>query len=269
MNTTTTAVQTAQTQQPVQAVKQTLNTMLGSELVKKRFFEILGKKSAGFISSILSVVKNNDMLTKADPASVLNSAVIAATLDLTINPNLGYAYIVPYKGAAAFQMGYKGYVQLAMRTGQYKTINAVEVHEGDIVSENPFTGEYEFDKVLHRDAPVIGYMAYFKLLNGFEKYMYMSSEELKQHGMKYSQTYKRGGGLWATEFDAMAKKTVLKLLLSKYGILSIEMQTAVQIDQAVLKGDLIENGIEDVQPEYVDNNPEEQRAAAIEESVKL
>lgn len=268
MNTTTTAVQTAQTQQPVQAVKQTLNTMLGSELVKKRFFEILGKKSAGFISSILSVVKNNDMLTKADPASVLNSAVIAATLDLPINPNLGYAYIVPYKGAAAFQMGYKGYVQLAMRTGQYKTINAVEVHEGDIVSENQFTGEYEFDKTIHRDAPVIGYMAYFKLLNGFEKYLYMSKEELQQHGLKYSQTYKRGGGLWATEFDSMAKKTVLKLLLSKYGILSIEMQTATITDQATVKGNLIEEGIEDVQVDYIDNTADSKQEA-IEGNLKL
>ena len=114
---------------------------------------------------------------------------------------------------------------------------------------NRFTGEYEFgDKTSDK---VIGYMAYFKLINGFEKYFYMTREEAERHGKKYSQTFKRGTGLWSTEFDTMSKKTVLKMLLSKFGILSIEMQRAVEFDQSIVHGDI--NNIEDATPEYVDN----------------
>lgn len=229
----------------------TLKSMLGSENVKARFQEILGKKAPGFISSILSVANSNSLLQKADPKTVMNSAVIAATLDLPINPNLGFAYIVPFGGQAQFQLGYKGFVQLAMRSGQYKTINVREVFEGEIVSENKFTGEYEFGEKTSDN--IVGYMSYFKLVNGFEKFLYMSKEELEKHGKKYSQTYKRGSGLWATDFDAMAKKTCLKQLLSKYGILSIEMQRAQTFDQAVVKNDLIEDNVDEAEVEYVDN----------------
>lgn len=229
----------------------TLKSMLGSENVKARFQEILGKKAPGFISSILSVANSNSLLQKADPKTVMNSAVIAATLDLPINPNLGFAYIVPFGGQAQFQLGYKGFVQLAMRSGQYKTINVREVFEGEIVSENKFTGEYEFGEKTSDN--IVGYMSYFKLVNGFEKFLYMSKEELEKHGKKYSQTYKRGSGLWATDFDAMAKKTCLKQLLSKYGILSIEMQRAQTFDQAVVKNDLIEDNVDEAEVEYVDS----------------
>lgn len=145
----------------------------------------------------------------------------------------------------------KGFVQLAMRSGQYKTINCREVYEGEIVSENKFTGDYEFGQAT--SDKVVGYMAYFKLLNGFEKYLYMSREELEKHGKKYSQTYKRGGGLWSTDFESMARKTCLKQLLSKYGILSIEMQRAQTFDQAVVKNDLIEENVDEAEVEYVDN----------------
>lgn len=181
-----------------------LKNMLAGESVKQRFKEILGQKAPGFISSILSVTNSNALLQKADPASIMNAAVIAATLDLPINGSLGFAYIVPYGGQAQFQIGYKGLVQLAMRSGQYKTINVSEVYEGEIKNVNRFTGEYEFgDKTSDK---VIGYMAYFKLINGFEKYFYMTREEAERHGKKYSQTFKRGTGLWSTEFDTMSKK---------------------------------------------------------------
>lgn len=226
-----------------------LKNMLAGESVKQRFKEILGQKAPGFISSILSVTNSNALLQKADPASIMNAAVIAATLDLPINGSLGFAYIVPYGGKAQFQIGYKGLVQLAMRSGQYKIINVSEVYEGEIKNVNRFTGEYEFgDKTSDK---VIGYMAYFKLINGFEKYFYMTREEAERHGKKYSQTFKRGTGLWSTEFDTMSKKTVLKMLLSKFGILSIEMQRAVEFDQSIVHGDI--NNIEDATPEYVDN----------------
>ena len=244
----------------------TLKSMLGNDNVKARFQEILGKKAPGFISSILSVANSNTLLQKADPKTVMNAAVIAATLDLPINPSLGFAYIVPFGGQAQFQLGYKGFVQLAMRSGQYKTINVREVYEGEIVSENKFTGEYEFGEKTSNN--VVGYMAYFKLVNGFEKFLYMSKDELEAHGKKYSQTYKRGSGLWATDFDSMAKKTCLKQLLSKYGILSIEMQRAQTFDQAVVKNDLIEEDIDDANIEYVDNNPAEARRNAIKEALQ-
>lgn len=225
--------------------------MLAGESVKQRFKEILGQKAPGFISSILSVTNSNALLQKAEPTSIMNAAVIAATLDLPINGSLGFAYIVPYSGQAQFQIGYKGLVQLAMRSGQYKTINVSEVYEGEIKSVNRFTGEYEFgDKTSDK---VVGYMAYFKLINGFEKYMYMTKEEAEKHGKKYSQTFKRGTGLWASEFDTMSKKTVLKMLLSKFGILSIEMQRGIQFDQSVVHGDI--NNIEEATAEYVDNEP--------------
>ncbi len=150
-------------------------------------------------------------------------------------------------------MGYKGYIQLAMRTAQYKTINAIEVYEGEIRRTNRLTGEIEFneDKSLIKRNKVVGYVAYFKLINGFEKTLYMSKEEMEKHAKNYSQTYKseknwvREKSLWTTNFDDMATKTILKRLLSKYGILSIEMQTAITNDQAVIN--------EDGSPEYVDN----------------
>lgn len=225
--------------------------MLSNESVKLRFKEILGQKAPGFISSILSVTNSNTLLQNAEPQSIMNAAVIAATLDLPINGSLGFAYIVPYKDQAQFQIGYKGLVQLAMRSGQYKTINVAEVYEGEIKSENRFTGEYEFGE--KTSDKVVGYMAYFRLTNGFEKYMYMTREEAERHGKKYSQTFKRGIGLWATDFNAMAKKTVLKMLLSKFGILSIEMQRGIQFDQSVVHGDI--NNIEEATAEYVDNEP--------------
>jgi recombination protein RecT len=230
----------------------TLANLLSGDKVKNRFNEILGAKAPGFISSVLSVANNNALLKKAKPQSVLNSAVIAATLDLPINQNLGFAYIVPYKDEAQFQLGYKGLIQLAMRSGQYKTINVNEVYEGEITKVNRFTGDYEFGE--KTSDKVVGYMAYFKLVNGFEKYLYMTTEDAEKHGKRYSQTFKRGGGLWSTDFDAMAKKTCLKMLLSKFGILSIEMQRAQTFDQAVVKGDITEvENVDEAEIAYIDN----------------
>lgn len=233
-----------------------LKSIMSHDATKKRFHEILGKKSAGFISSVLSVANSN--LKNAEPQSVLNAAVIAATLDLPINPNLGFAYIVPYGSQAQFQMGAKGFIQLAMRSGQYKTINVREVREGEIVKESKFTGEYEFGEATSDE--VVGYMAYFKLLNGFEKFFYMTKGELEAHGKKYSKNY---NGLWKSNFDSMAKKTVLKLALSKYGVLSIEMQMAQTFDQSVIKNDMVSNNVEEAEIEYIDNKQASDRLAEI------
>lgn len=232
---------------------------------KKRFEEILGKKAAGFMSSIINLVNGDTNLSKCEGNSVIASAVVAATLDLPIDKNLGFAWIIPYGDKAQFQLGYKGFIQLAMRTGQYKTINAAEVYEGEIKRVNRLTGEIEFneDNNINKDK-VVGYVAYFRLINGFEKTLYMTADEMEKHAKTYSQTYKSKkdyvvkSSKWTTDFDAMAIKTVLKLLLSKYGILSIEMQKAIQTDQAIIKNEVAEGAeIDENTVEYADNEQEE------------
>ena len=218
------AVQTAESQKAL-----TIQGLVAQDDIKARFEELLGKKAPGFISSLLAVVNNNKLLAKANPKTVIAAGAMAASLDLPINQNLGFAYIIPYKDEAQFQMGYKGYIQLAMRTGQYQTINAAEVYEGEIIKQNRFTGEYEFGE--KTSDKIVGYIAYFKLVNGFEKYLYMSIEEMQAHARKFSKNYKGGTDKWGlTDFHSMAIKTVLKRLISKYGILSIEMQGQQMVD---------------------------------------
>lgn len=223
-------------QAAIQPKENRLEFLLKQPNIQERFNQMLGKKAAGFMSSIISAYKANKALSECEPMSVISSAAIAAQLDLPINNNLGFAYIIPYKGQAQFQMGYKGFVQLGMRSGQYKTMNVSEVYEGEIVSHNPFTGEMEF-KVSEKRDKVVGYVFYFKLLNGFEKYFYMSKSEVEKHAKRYSKSYQKGEGKWVDLFDEMAKKTVTKLGLSKWGVLSIEMQQAIQSDDGVISED--------------------------------
>lgn len=223
--------------------KADITTLLKSDMVKARFQGILGQKAGAFISSVLTAVSMNKGLKDCDPQSILTAAAIAATLDLPINPSLGFAHIVPYKNYAQFQVGAKGFIQLAMRTGQYLTLNTCEVYEGEITGQNRFTGGFEFGT--KKSNKVVGYMGYFKLVNGFEKYYYMTLEEVEKHAQKYSKSYQQKTGVWVDNFHAMALKTVVKLLLSKYGILSTEMQKALQHDQAIV---LKENEVE-----YIDN----------------
>lgn len=225
----------------------TAKSLFAQPNVKGKFEELLGKRSTAFMTSVLQIVSQNDLLAKADPQSVFHAAAVAATLDLPLNSNLGFAYIVPYnqkqsnggyKQVAQFQMGYKGFIQLAQRSGQFKTISASPIYEGQLISENPLTG-FEFDFTKPSTGKVVGYASYFKLLNGFEKTLYMSLAQVESHGKKFSQTYKKGFGLWKDDFEGMAIKTVIKLLLSKFAPLSVEMQQAVVLDQAIIED---ENG---------------------------
>ena len=207
----------------------TLKGMLESAAYKKKFEEMLGKKAAGFMSSIIAVTNNNNYLMKADPATVIGAAAQAAMLDLPINQSLGFAYIVPYKGAAQFQLGYKGYIQLAQRSGQYVDIGAKTVYEGELEYENRLLDKFKFGN--RTGDKVIGYLAYFRLTNGFEKMLFMTLDEMQAHAKKYSQNYKGGTDKWGlADFNVMAEKTVLKRLLSKFGPLSIE---SVQMSQAL------------------------------------
>jgi recombination protein RecT len=228
---------TTQNLPAAQAKHDPISALLSQDAIKRRFEGMLGKKAAGFMSSIISATSANKELKNSDPLSIVQAAAVAAALDLPINPSLGFAHIVPYSGKAQFQMGWRGFVQLGMRTGQYKTINACIVYEGELVSRNRFTGEMEFDENRRDSETIIGYVAYFKLVNGFEKWLYMTIEEVKAHGKKYSKSFDNANGRWKKDFDVMALKTVIKMLLSKWGILSIEMQTAVMADQAVVKKD--------------------------------
>lgn len=254
----------------------TVSSITQNPSVAKRFSDILGKKSAGFISSLVSLSKTKS-LSVAEPNTVVASALIAASLDLPIVPTLGFAAIVPFNDGktrqtlAQFQIMTKGFIQLAQRSGQYKNINVTAVYEGDIKTENRFTGEIEFDvnNIPDTSKEPIGYVAYMKLTNGFEKYLYMTTEDLKKHGLRFSATYKKGFGLWKDNFDAMAKKTVLKLLLSKYGPLSVDtmMQLAMQADQAAIRMESIEDtAIADATMEYVDSVEDVSDAVVVEES---
>jgi recombination protein RecT len=231
-----------------------IKTLFEREDVSTKFKDLLGKKSTAFITSVLQIVSQNDLLKTADPTSVYQAAAVAATLDLPLNSNLGFAYIVPYKNKAQFQIGYKGYIQLAQRSRQYKTINVTDVKEGEIKSFNRLTGTIDFawinSDAERNDIKTIGYVAYFELNNGFYKCNYMSVENIQSHGLKYSQSFKKGYGLWKDDFDSMAKKTVLKLLLVKFGPLSVDLQTAITTDQAVI------NNADSLDIDYVDQTKE-------------
>lgn len=207
----------------------TLKGMLEMPAYKNKFNEMLGKKAAGFMSSIIAVTNNNKYLAKANPATVIGAAAQAAMLDLPINQSLGFAYIVPYGSDAQFQLGYKGYIQLAQRSGQYVDIGAKTVYEGELEYENRLLDKFKFGE--RTGDKVIGYLAYFRLTNGFEKMLFMELDEMQAHAKKYSKNYKGGTDKWGlTDFNTMAEKTVLKRLLSKYGPLSIE---SVQMSQAL------------------------------------
>jgi recombination protein RecT len=239
-----------QQQQPQQAL--TTKNLFAKDEVRGKFQEMLGKRATSFITSVLQIVASNKLLAKAEPHSVYHAAAAAATLDLPLNNNLGFAYIVPYNESvkdslgqwkkvqvAQFQMGYKGFIQLAQRSGQYRLINAVDVREGELIGKNLLTGEmvfkWEQDEEKRDALPIIGYVSYFELLNGFSKIMFMSVKKLKAHAKKYSKTYQQDKGQWIDNFDGMSLKTVLKLNISKYGPLSVDMQKAITFDQGVIK----------------------------------
>lgn len=237
----------------------TIKNLFGRDEVRNKFQEMLGKRAPSFITSVLQIVASNDLLLKADPHSVYHSAAVAATLDLPLNNNLGFAYIVPYnqsykdnsgawqkRQVAQFQMGYKGFIQLAQRTGMYKTLSASPIYEGQLVEENPLTG-FVFDFKKKVSEKIIGYASYFQLLNGFEKTFYVTVEEISKHGKRYSQTFKSDRGLWVDNFEAMALKTVIKLNLSKWAPLSVDIQKAITFDQAVI------NNEDATDISYVDN----------------
>lgn len=218
------------------------------ENVGKRINELLKDRAPQFTTTLMAALNSNKALNSCEPQSVLTAALTAASMDLPINQNLGFAYLIPYKNkdgdVCQFQMGYKGFIQLAQRSGYYKTINATEVRDGEIAKIDRLSGEIEFewieDDKEREKAKVVGYVAYFKLLNGFEKSLYWSVEKCKAHATRFSKSFKFGGGLWKDDFESMAIKTVLKQLISKYGPLNTQLQEAITKDQTI-NGEYIDN----------------------------
>jgi recombination protein RecT len=204
----------------------TIKQLMSADSVKNRFEETLGKKAPQFMASVINLVNSDTNLQKCDQMSVVSSAMVAAALDLPIDKNLGYAWVVPYGNKATFQIGYKGFIQLALRTGQYRNINVIEVYEGELKSFNRLTEEIELDFEARQSDKVIGYTGYFELINGFRKTVYWSKEEIERHKKKFSKT----GFAWKDNYDAMAMKTVVRNMLNKWGILSIDMQKAYTED---------------------------------------
>ncbi len=228
-----------------------------SEGYKKLINNTLGdpKRATKFIAAISSAVATNSSLQQCDAGSILSGALLGEALNLSPSPQLGQYYLVPFKDKAQFQLGYKGYIQLAIRSGQYKDIDVIEVREGEYLGRDKTTGKHQFefieDEVERENKPIIGYMVYFEYLNGFYKNLYWSKEKMQKHALEYSQAYasdvKKGTSysFWSKDFDGMAFKTMLRQLISKWGIMSIDMQEALTKDMSVVK--------EDGTCDYVDN----------------
>ncbi|HEP2554018.1 TPA: recombinase RecT [Streptococcus pyogenes] len=195
--------------------------------VQKAFDDVWKGAGTQFAVSILSVLQGSQSLKSASNKSIYAAAMKAAVLNLPIEPSLGRAYLVPYKGQAQFQLGYKGLIELAQRSGQYKNINAGIVYKSQLISYNPLFEELILDFSKPQDE-IVGYFAAFKLFNGFEKVSFWTVEKVTAHGKKFSKSF--ASGPWKTDFDAMAQKTILKDILSKYGPLSVEMQKAIEED---------------------------------------
>jgi recombination protein RecT len=238
-----------------------LKSALNAPSVRQKFEEMLGKRSSQFMTSITSVVSNNALLQKADVNSIIMGSAVAASMDLPLNANLGYAALVPFNSKegcfAQLQVMVKGWTELFLRSGQCQAIICETVYEGQLVKKNKFTGEYIFDEDAKTSDKIVGFMAYFRLTNGFEKYEYMTIEEIKAHAQKFSQTFRRGAGIWKDHFEEMAKKTVLKRLITKWAPKSIEMQRMAMFDQSVVNGDI--NDIDNAQAIYTDNQKDEHR----------
>ncbi len=217
----------------------TISRLINDDGFRKQAEKTLGEGTPQFMSSVLTLVNSNSTLQSLDPVKLYNTCLMAAALKLPFNSNLGHAYIIPYKGEPQLQIGWKGFVQLAQRSGQFRTIGVNTVHDNEISGIDPMTGEIIFDFKLKKEGDIVGYMAYFELLNGFKKNLYMTNDELKKHAGRYSQTFKKNFGVWVDNFDAMAQKTVVKMLLNKFAPLSIndDLARAIEIDQQDSDGD--------------------------------
>lgn len=237
------------------------STFMSSDIVKRKISEMVGGKDGQrFITSLVAAVANNPNLSDCDHFSILSAAMQGEALKLSPSPQMGQYYLIPFKDnknnrkVATFQVGYKGIVQLAIRSGQYKDIDVIEIRDGEFKGLDRRTGrpqvEFIEDTAKREELPIVGYFTFFEMLNGFTKSLYWSREKMEKHAIAYSQGYKAKKGYthWERDFDAMAYKTMLKQLILKWGVMSIEMQQALETDGATIK--------EDGSFEYVDYDGE-------------
>ena len=266
------------------------SVVIQSDMYKKLINNTLGdpKKATRFIASITSAVATNPALQECEPSSIVAGALVGEALELSPSPVLGEYYLVPFKNSkegvtkAQMQIGYKGYLHLAIRSGQYKDIDVFEIHEGEFKGRDKETGKFKFEFIENEaerlSKPVIGYMGYFELLNGFKKTLYISKEEMEKHANTYSKAFNledykklqagqipekdlwKYSSFWYKNFDTMAFKTVLRQLISKWGIMSIQLQEAFTKDMAVMK----DNG----EYEYVDSPNYEEEPVFVKEEEK-
>ncbi len=235
-------------QVPVKKGQQKFSVMIQSDAYKNLINNTLGdpKRANGFITAITSAVATNPALTECDPGTILSAGLLGETLQLSPSPQLGQYYLVPFndrklgRKVAQFQLGYKGYIQLAIRSGQYKKLNAMAIKEGELIKYDPLNEEIEVqlieDEAEREAAPTIGYYAMFEYLNGFRKVIYWSREKMEAHANEYSQGYRarKGYTFWEKNFDDMAIKTMLRHLISRWGIMSIDFQKAYEADMGVM-----------------------------------
>jgi len=241
-----------------QGAKPKFTAVINSDGYKKLINNTLGNpaRAARFVTAITSAVSTNPALAECEASTIVSAGLLGEGLNLSPSPQLGQYYLVPFndrkngRKVAQFQLGYKGYIQLAIRSGQYKKLNVLPIKEGELISFNPLEEEIEVqlieDETAREQAATIGYYAMFEYTNGFKKAMYWSKEKMESHAEKYSMGYKakKGYTFWEKDFDAMACKTMLRQIISKWGIMSIEMQKALENDTAVIR----ENGTVD----YID-----------------
>lgn len=237
-----------------------ISAYLTNDAVKTQINNVIGGKDGQrFISSIVSAVNNNPALQECTNQSILSGALLGESLKLSPSPQLGQYYLVPFNDrdrgkVAQFQLGYKGYIQLAIRSGQYKKLNVLAIKEGELIKYDPLEEEIEVnlieDEEEREKANTIGYYAFFEYTNGFKKSLYWSKAKMEAHALKYSKGYqaKKGYTFWEKDFDGMAYKTMLRQLISKWGIMSIDLQNAIDADMAVINQDGTKSYVETEDP---------------------
>ena len=259
----------------VKSQKQTFSAFLSTDAMKKKINEMVGgEKGQQFITAIISAVSTNPQLAECDHSTILSAALVGQALNLSPSPQLGQYYMVPFNDnkrgckVAQFQIGYKGYIQLAIRSGYYKKLNVLAIKEGELVKYDALNEDIEVklieDEEEREKAPTIGYYAMFEYLNGFRKTLYWTKKHMEAHAEKYSMGYKahKGYTFWEKDFDGMAYKTMLRQLISKWGIMSVDMQKAMESDMAEIKEDgtyeYVDNEFEVTEPVQEETQPEQQ-----------
>jgi len=242
-----------------------LKQILKTDAVQAQFQGMLKDRASAFITSVITTVSNNGNLQKASPTSIILCAATSASLNLPVNPALGYAAIIPYGNTAQLQIMVDGWVALAKRGGQLEVLTCEPVYEGELLTKDRFHERYDFlDSGCEDESKIIGFMCYMEEINGFHKTIYWSKEKVMAHGKQYSKNFNNSSSLWKTNFPAMARKTLVKHMLKKYGTLSTDMQTAIERDERNLKGEIQDVNNAQIDEEEYNDVVENSEASVVE-----